>query len=73
MKNIPTILSYLEKLKEAMYEMDIDSMDENMKKLEEYRYAQEVQKSMEKLSVLVTNMDSDEAVLLIEKIRKELK
>ena len=66
-------LSYLEKLKEAMYEMDIDSMDENMKKLEEYRYAQEVQKSMEKLSVLVTNMDSDEAVLLIEKIRKELK
>lgn len=67
------ILSYLEKLKEAMYEMDIDSMDENMKKLEEYRYGDEVQKDIEKLSVLVTNMDSDEAVHLISKIQDDLK
>ena len=67
------VLSYLEKLREAMLEMDIDSMDENMEKLEEYQYTDTVQKSMEKLSVLVTNMDTDEAVTLIEEIEKEIK
>ena len=67
------ILAYLDQLQEAMEEMDIDSMDENMAKLEEYQYSEEVQENIEKLSVLVTNMDSDEAVKLIEKIKNEIK
>ena len=67
------IISYLEQLREAMLEMDIDSMDENMEKLEEYQYEDAVQKNIEKLSVLVTNMDSDEAVNLIEEIMDEIK
>ena len=67
------ILSYFGKLKDAMLEMDIDSMDENMEKLEEYKYTDSMQKKIEKLSVLVTNMDSDEAVVLIAEIENEIK
>lgn len=67
------ILSYLEQLKEAMLEMDIDSMDESMEKLEQYQYTDDIQESMEKLSVFVTNMDSDEAVGLIEEIKSNIK
>ena len=67
------ILSYLEMLKEAMLEMDIDGMDANMEKLQTYQYAEEVQSSIEKLSVLVTNMDMDETVSLIEQITEQIK
>ncbi len=67
------ILSYFGKLKDAMLEMDIDSMDENMEKLEEYKYTDSMQKKIEKLSVLVTNLDSDEAVVLIAEIENEIK
>ena len=67
------ILSYLELLKEAMLEMDIDGMDANMEKLQSYRYTEEVQSNMEKLSVLVTNMDMEETVSLIEQIVEQIK
>ena len=67
------ILSYLELLKEAMMEMDIDGMDANMEKLQAYQYAEEVQSNMEKLSVLVTNMDMDETISLIERITEQIK
>ena len=67
------ILSYLELLKEAMLEMDIDGMDANIEKLQAYQYAEEVQSNMEKLSVLVTNMDIDETVSLIEQIAEQIK
>lgn len=67
------ILSYLELLKEAMLEMDIDGMDANMEKLQAYQYTEEVQSNMEKLSVLVTNMDMDETISLIERITEQIK
>ena len=67
------ILSYLELLKEAMLEMDIDGMDANIEKLQSYRYTEEVQSNMEKLSVLVTNMDMEETVSLIEQIVEQIK
>ena len=66
------ILSYLESLKEAMLEMDIDSMDENMKKLNEYQYSDEVKSDMDKLSICVTNMDTDEGIHIIEKLQKDM-
>lgn len=66
------ILSYLELLKEAASEMDIDNMDANMEKLQTYQYSDEVQGSIEKLSVLVTNMDVDEVAILIEQIINKL-
>ena len=66
------ILSCLELLKDAMLEMDIDGMDANMEKLQSYRYTEEVQSNMEKLSVLVTNMDMEETVSLIEQIVEQI-
>ncbi len=66
------IFAYLEQLQEAMEEMDIDSMDEMMANLEEYQYPENVQESIERLSVSVTNMDSEEASIFIEKIRSGL-
>ena len=56
-----------------MLEMDIDGMDANIEKLQAYQYAEEVQSNMEKLSVLVTNMDIDETVSLIEQIAEQIK
>ena len=67
------ILSCLELLKDAMLEMDIDGMDANMEKLQSYRYTEEVQSNMEKLSALVTNMDMEETVSLIEQIVEQIK
>lgn len=60
------IFSYLKVLKEAAEEMDIDVMDENIEKLQSYQYPDEMQSQIDKLSVLVTNMEVDEIVDLIE-------
>lgn len=65
------ILAYLQMLKNAMEELDIDAMDENMARLEKFAYSEEIQKQMEQLAVLVTNMDSEQAIPLIEKIMKQ--
>ena len=63
------ILTYLDRLQTAMTEMDIDEMDEIMAKLEGFQYPDEIQEDMEKLSVFITNMDSEQAVFCIEKLK----
>ena len=55
-----------------MAEMDIDGMDAIMEKLESFEYSESVQEKIEKLSAIVTNMDSEQAALVIEEITKEL-
>ena len=67
------IIGFLERLKEAMAEMDIDLMDEMMAKLEGYQYQSQVQQNIEKLSVHVTNMDSEQANNVIEEIISQIK
>lgn len=67
------LLAYLELLREAFEEMDIDEMDQMFANLEEYAYPADIQKNIEKLSVLVTNMDGDEAELVMEAIESQLK
>ena len=66
------ILGWLETLREAMEELDIDVMDEIMEKLEGFAYPVELQDSMEKLSVYVTNMDSEEGMLLINELMEKM-
>ena len=67
------IVAYLEKLRIAIEEMDIDLMDEIMEKLEGFEYSDQIQGSMEKLSVYVTNMDSEQADILIEELMNQVK
>lgn len=62
------IFSVLKLLKEASEEMDIDAMDANMEKLQSYQYSDEMQNRMDKLSAMVTNMEVDEIVELVEQM-----
>ena len=62
------IVTYLETLREAVAEFDIDVMDEMMKKLEGFQYPDQVQNKIEKLSVFVTNMDCEQADIIIEEL-----
>ena len=67
------ILGWLERLSEAMEELDIDIMDETMEKLEGFTYPAELQESIEKLSVYVMNMDSEEGILQIKELMGKIK
>lgn len=66
------ILSYLETLKSAFEEFDIDEMDKAMEQLSSYKYSAEIDSYMEKLAVQVINMDNEEAMVLIEKIIEKI-
>ncbi len=66
------ILAYLEMLRVAMEELDIDAMDEAMAKLESFKYSEDVQSVIERLSVYVTNMDSGQAEILIEQLMDKI-
>ena len=67
------LLAYINILRDAFEEMDIDEMDQMMVNLEEYAYPSDIQSNIEKLSVLVTNMDGDEAEMVMEEIERQLK
>lgn len=67
------ILAYLEMLRQALDELDIDEMDRIMELLEEFSYPEEMQAGMERLSALVVNMDSDQAFIEIEELAKQVK
>ena len=67
------VINYLNDLNEAMAEMDIDKMDAIMEKLESFKYSDSVQEKIEKLSALVTNMDNEQAAVVIETIIQEIK
>jgi len=67
------VLAYLEMLRVAMLEMDIDGMDRSMEELEHIAFSEKLQPQIEKLSVLVTELDSEQAVPLIEELMKQIK
>lgn len=67
------ILAYLEMLRIAMFEMDIDGMDKSMAELEQYAFSEEVQPQIDRLSVLVTELKDEEAVALIGELMRQMK
>ena len=67
--DVKAIYSYLENLKTASEECDMDVMDEMMEKLQEYQYPGDIQADIEKLSVFVTNLDSEHIISLVEHIK----
>lgn len=63
------VLEYLEMLRGAMLEFDVDEMDRIMGVLEGFRYEEELRADMERLAVCVTNLDSvqgEEVITLLE-------
>ena len=67
------ILAYLEMLRLALEELDVDEMDRIMELLEGYEYLPEIQECIGQLGVYVINMDSEHATVLIEKISELMK
>lgn len=52
---------------------DIDVMDEVMQQLERFQYSSPMQEHMERLAVWVTNMDNEQADVLIEELINQIK
>lgn len=67
------ILAYLEMLRMAMVDLDIDGMDQNMGELEKFVYPSDIQDDVERLAGYVADMDSDGAEPLIEKLMNRMK
>ncbi len=67
------VVASLNKLMNAMEDMDIDGMDAAMAEVESFAYPAEVWDNVEKLSVCVTNMDNVQGAVLIEEIIKQMR
>ena len=70
-KNV--ILAYLEMLRIATDEQDMDEMDRVMALLEEFDFPQEMQARIQELSAFIINMDCDQAIEKIGELAKQLK
>ncbi len=72
-KDNTVILAYLEMLRFAMEDMDIDGADQAMEQLRQYQYPLEIQAMIDELSGAVTNLDSEQAAILIEKLMNQFR
>lgn len=60
------IIAYLEMLRVAMLEMDIDGMDKAMEQIQAFRYPEMMEGNVRKLSIYVTNMDIEQVEGMVE-------
>lgn len=67
-----SVLAYLEMLRTAMQELDMDEMDRCMELLEGFQYSDELQRKIELLAVHVTNLDSEQGEILIGKMMEQI-
>ena len=67
--DISVIEGHLDALKEAMEMMDVDTADELMKELRQYRYSDTISEKIDELGVAVVNLDSEAAMELAEEIK----
>ena len=66
------IIDSLEQLDLAMDDMDLDTMDEVMEKLRQYRFPENIQKYVDELSTAIVNLDSELEMKLSNQIFKEI-
>ena len=71
-EELPMIPGLLDTLKNAMDELDIDVADGIMEKLCGFSYPPRVQENIEKLGVIVTNLDCEQAELLINELTDQI-
>lgn len=67
------ILAYLEMLRVAMLQMDMDGMDQSMAALEQFAFPEKLKPQLQRLSVLVTEMDDEQGTALIEVLMRQIK
>lgn len=67
------VLAYLEMLRLAMEDMDIDGSDEAMEQLRQYQYPLKIQAMIDELSAAVTNLDSEQAATIIETLMNHIR
>lgn len=72
MEDSSTLMAFLEMLRIALLQMDMDQADGLMEQLMNYGYEEEVQVSMDELNVMVENMELQEAGDLIQKLMSKL-
>ncbi len=66
------VSGYLEMLKGALDDCNVDVMDTLMEKLDGFVYPEDLQEKLDLLKVCVMNLDSDEGIPLIEKMQAEM-
>lgn len=71
--DVAQLVRVFEDLRDANADLDIDRMDAYMDELECNTYPAQLKAQIEKLSVCITNMDSEQADTLIVEIIKQLK
>lgn len=71
-EDISNIHSRLNELKDALEEMDVDAADEIMAYLKQFEYTPDVTDLFDQLSIKVLNLETEEAVELIEQIKNQI-
>ena len=66
LEDVSELIISLHRLKEAMEEMDVDTADDIMKQLCQYKYTSDVQADMDQLAICVVNLDAEQANSIIE-------
>lgn len=72
-EDVSILLAYLEMLRLAMEEMDVDTADNVMENIRQYEFEPQLQEKVECLAVAVTNLEGDKVAELVEEISKEIK
>lgn len=67
------ILAYLEMLRVAMEDMDLNVADQTMEELRRYDYPEDIQEDMDQLSVEVENLDQERVAERIQKIMSSIR
>ena len=67
-----TVIGYLEMLKEALDDCNVDVMDTLMEKLGSFSFPETLQEKLDKLNVCVMNLDGDEGSPLIDALLSDM-
>ncbi len=70
--NRETVVENLEELKTALNDMDVDKIDEIMAVINSYSYPEEMSEIISHLNALITDLDEDNAVPLINELLEKL-
>ncbi len=70
--DVKVVLELLEKLKHALIKMNVDQMDMLMKGINGFTFPMDMERDIEKINVLVTDLDEEEGIPLIDELIEKL-
>lgn len=71
-EDMTLIIANFDKLSNALEEMDIDLADEAMEFLHKFNFKEDISQSIQELSQMVINLETDDAIELIQEIKEKL-